>query len=257
MHALKTRKWMTGVAVGAAIVAMSSGPVLAQKGPNEKANDRAKEKVQERSNSADKAKSKEKGKSADKAKNTSKGKSGEKGRTAHNAIEVGAKAPGGTLTTIDGESVELASMYGDGPLVITFYRGGWCPFCNKAMAKWAESQSSLQEAGARWLAITPEKPSFTKETSEKFQGLTVLSDANFEASKAFGLYFDLDEQIKGTYKGYGIDLEEHNANGLWSLPHPATFIIDSDGIVQFVEVHVDYKQRTDPQTVLAALKNIN
>lgn len=245
MHALKTRKWLTGVAVGAAIVAMSSGTVLAQKGPNEKANDRAKEKVQERSNSANNAK------------NTSKGKSDNKGRNAHNAIEVGAKAPGGTLTTIEGESVDLASMYGDGPLVITFYRGGWCPFCNRAMAKWAESQSSLQEAGARWLAITPEKPNFTKETSEKFQGLTVLSDANFEASKGFGLYFDLDDEIKGVYKGYGINLEEHNANGLWSLPHPATFIIDSKGIVQFAEVHVDYKQRTDPATVLAALKNID
>ena len=141
--------------------------------------------------------------------------------------------------------------------MITFYRGGWCPFCNRALAQWQESLSEIDEAGATWIAITPEKPQYTKGTSEKFNGVTVLSDTDFEVAKAFGLYFDVDEETKKIYEGYDIDLAEHNASGHWGLPHPATYIIDSDGVIQFAEVHVNYRERTDPNDVLAALADID
>lgn len=176
--------------------------------------------------------------------------------TTSGALNVGDRAPDATLQTIDAESVDLATLYGDGPLVVTFYRGGWCPFCNRALSQWQESLSSIENARARWIAITPEKPSYTTETTSKYPGVTVLSDSTFQASKAFGLYFDLDEQTKQTYKSYGIDLAEHNANGRWSLPHPATFIIDSKGVIRFAEVHVNYQERTNPKDVIEALESI-
>ena len=173
-------------------------------------------------------------------------------------LRVGQKAPNAVVKTIDGEKVKLKDLYGDGPVVITFYRGGWCPFCNRALTTWRDALPEIESAGARWVAITPQKPEGIEATKEKLSGnLEVLSDSQFSAAKAFKIFYEIPEQTQEKLKSYNIFIDKENANGQWQLPHPSTFIIDSKGVIRFAEVHVDYRQRTDPNDVLAALADID
>jgi len=170
-------------------------------------------------------------------------------------LGVGDNAPRATVKTIEGKSVELESLYGQTPLVITFYRGGWCPFCNRALSAWGEALPEIEAAGARWIAITPEQPSYVAETGSKIAGEPdVYSDFALRAASAFGIAFDVDAETRKTYEGYGIDLAARNANGEWRLPHPATFVVDAEGVIRFAEVHTDYRKRTEPEDVLAVLR---
>lgn len=173
-------------------------------------------------------------------------------------LPVGATVTGeATLTTIDGDEVALSSLWAEGPVVITFYRGGWCPFCNKALTEWQGKLDELGAAGATLVALTPEKPENAGETSEKNGlGFTVLSDEQFQAADAFHVRFTIAPDIKTKYEGYGLDLAQSNASGTWELPHPGTFVIDTDGVVRYAWVQEDYRVRADPDEVIAAVRAV-
>jgi peroxiredoxin len=170
-------------------------------------------------------------------------------------LEVGAKAPEVMVTNADGEEMALSSMWKDKPVIVTFYRGGWCPFCTKALSAWQGRMDDVDAAGAEFVAITPEKVEFIAKTKEKHElGYTVVSDASGDAQRAFNLQFTLDDETIKKYKGYGIDLGKQNADGTWTLPAPATMVIDTEGVIRWIEADWDYKERADPDDVLDAVR---
>ena len=170
-------------------------------------------------------------------------------------LSVGDRAPDATLTGLDGKPVQLASLYKDGPVVLTFYRGGWCPFCNRALSAWHDKLDALKAAGGTFIALTPEKPDLASATREKAGGgYAVYSDSTQAAAKAFKVQFAFDAQAQAKYKGYGVDLSKNNASATWELPAPATFVIDKEGVIRWAFADWDYEKRADPDTVIAAVK---
>lgn len=178
---------------------------------------------------------------------------------ARPGLKVGDAAPAASFTDPDGKVVTLASLYGDQPVLVTFYRGVWCPYCNKALAGWEERLPELKAAGARVVAVSPETPENARKTIEKGH-LTyeVLIDGDHSAAKAFNLNFSVDDATKEKYKGYGIDLAAANVSGTWDLPAPGTFLIVSDGrgggVIKYAFAEWDYKTRANLDEVLAAVK---
>ena len=178
-------------------------------------------------------------------------------KTDEPGLEVGQKAPAAKVQTLEGETVNLADLYAKGPVVVTFYRGSWCPYCTKALAGWQEMASQFTEAGATLVYITPEKPERAQDAAEITPGLTHYIDATHEAARGFRLAFTVDEKTQDVYKNrYSIDLGEFNADGSWDLPSPATFVIGRDGVVRWAFADWDYSKRADPKDALAAVKSV-
>lgn len=172
-------------------------------------------------------------------------------------LQVGDEVPAGlTLTARDGSSVDFASLHEERPVVVTFYRGGWCPYCNVALKGWEESAKAFDEAGYDLVFITMEKPDLATQTFEKNKVETpVYCDTTGSFAKAFNVLFDVDAKTQEKYAQYGIDVAASNANGKWQLPHPGTFIVSTDGDVTWAHCTADYaKGRANPADVLAALK---
>lgn len=170
-------------------------------------------------------------------------------------LRIGDRAPDALIQTRDGQTVSLASLYGNGPVVVTFYRGGWCPYCTRQLSEWQGREDELTAAGGRLVAITAESPDNATQTASKHHlGFDIYSDTTMAAAKAYNVYFDLDAGTKSKYKGYGIDLATSNASGTWSLPAPGTFVVDSKGIIRYAWADWDYTKRADADDVIAAVK---
>jgi peroxiredoxin len=170
-------------------------------------------------------------------------------------LAVGAKAPEAELRTAGNEVVALSSLYKDGPVVVVFIRGGWCPYCTGSLAGWEKKMDDLKAAGASLVVITPEKPDRHEAMTQKHSlHMRVLSDAKMEAARGFGLLFTMDDTTRKTYEGYGIDLAARNTTGTWELPHPGTFVIDRAGVVRYAFAREDYKERAEPAEVMEAVR---
>lgn len=164
-----------------------------------------------------------------------------------------------TLLTAQNQRIRLKDLYASGPIVVTFYRGGWCTYCNDALKEWDGKLDELRATGADFIAITPESPEFALKTGDENEvDFTILSDPDNSAAQAFGVGFQLDPATISRYRGFGINLASTNASGQWTLPHPGTFIIDRDGIVRYSYVSADFVNgRADPDQVIAALRELN
>lgn len=170
---------------------------------------------------------------------------------------VGQRLATVNLTDRDGRTVTLASLYRLGPIVVTFYRGGWCPYCTGALTEWEAHLGELEAMGVRFVAITPEKPELAAETAAK-NGLAmeIYSDHMFEGADRFRLRFSMDPAARARYREYGVDLASANAAGSWDLPAPGTFIVDVNGVVRYSFADWDYTKRADPVEVLAAAREV-
>ena len=171
-------------------------------------------------------------------------------------IKVGQKIPASILKTIDGKSFDLNKAISSKPALVIFYRGGWCPYCNKHLGKLQEMETKILELGYQILAISPDRPAKLKESMDK-QGAkyTVLSDSKMTVSSAFGLAFKLPEKLVKTYKEkYKIDLEGDSGETHHLLPVPAAFIVGTDGMVKFSYVNPNYKVRVEPGVLMAAAR---
>lgn len=176
-----------------------------------------------------------------------------------NPLEKGAAVPQVTLHDVDGNPVDLAAKVKDNPAVLIFYRGSWCPYCNKHLSALIDIEGDLQTLGYELIAISPDKPEGLKEAIDKNElNYTLLSDSSAEAAKAFGLAFEVSTATRVLYKGYGIDLEKASGEDHHILPIPAVIVVDGEGIIQYVYSNPDYKVRLSPSEVLeAARKNAN
>ncbi len=173
-------------------------------------------------------------------------------------VPLGTKVGEATLIDEQSKEVKFSSLFKDGPVVVTFYRGGWCPFCTKALSAWNPKLDELKAAGATFIAITPETPELLVKTKEKSKGrYRVLCDRDMEASKLLKVIFQMDEATQQKYRGYGVDLTKNNANHQWELPAPATFVIDKDGIVRWSFADWDYTKRAEPDEVIKAVKALS
>lgn len=154
-----------------------------------------------------------------------------------------------------GKTVNIYELLSEGPLIINFYRGAWCPYCNLELRAYEELLPQIREAGANLVAISPELPDTSLSLSEKLSlKFEVLSDINNEVARQFGLVFKLDNKLIGLYKKMGIDLEASQGNNNGELPVPATYVVGTDGKILLAYVNSDYSKRLEPEDALAAIK---
>jgi peroxiredoxin len=180
-----------------------------------------------------------------------------KGRPA-DAIAVGTVLGNFTLPDATGTSVSLSNLVADGPAVLVFYRGGWCPYCNLALHQYqSELVPLLAGYGATLAAISPQKPDESLTTAEKHNlQFPVLSDAGAQVARELGIAFQPTEDVLEAQRALGLDIRDGNADGSPELPMPTVLIVDSDQTVRFADVQVDYTSRTELPEILAALDRL-
>lgn len=162
-----------------------------------------------------------------------------------------------SLPNHKGNNVSLSNLLEGGPVVVTFYRGGWCPYCNLELREYQKSLEEIKSLGTTLVAITPELPDASLSTSEKNElAFEVLSDVNAEYAKDLGLVFSLPDALKPIYLSFGIDVEAHNGQGQFGLPLAATFVIAKDGTIASAFVDADYTLRQEPSEVISVLKTL-
>ena len=175
------------------------------------------------------------------------------------ALKVKDSAPDFTLPDAFGHEVSLQTLLAKGPVVVSFYRGEWCPFCNLELRGLQEALPKMQELGATLVAISPEKPEGAIAVTEKNKlTFPVLTDFNNKVARQFGIVFKVGDQLQDFSKNvFKNDLALRNGEDSYELPVPATFVLDADRIVRFAHVEVDYMTgRAEPDQILAALAAI-
>lgn len=178
------------------------------------------------------------------------------------ALGVGDRAPDFALPGASGETVRLGELLIDGPVVLTFYRGGWCPYCNTQLRDFQKALPTIEGVGARLVAVSPQAPDSSRSTAERNAlGYPVLSDADGAVSRDYGLVFRVDDRTRARYEAVGIDLARYHGaapgdDAAWALPVPATYVIDRSGTIRAAFVEADYTQRASPRDVLEALREV-
>lgn len=175
---------------------------------------------------------------------------------AERALKVGQKAPPIVLSNALGRTVDVGALLAEGPVIVTFYRGGWCPFCNMELRAYQALLPRITAAGARVVAISPERPDESLSTAEKNAlSFEVLSDVGHGVAKAFGLYYAFTDELRSAYDGFKLDIPGKNGTpDEWALAMSGTYLIGSDGVVLFADAGVDYRERVDPLDILAVLE---
>lgn len=176
------------------------------------------------------------------------------GITSH-ALKAGDRAPDFRLPDVRGGSVQLKGLLAKGSAVVSFYRGGWCPYCNLELRALQSALPEIRRLGAELVAISPQTPDESLSTAEKNNlSFAVLSDIGSLTAKAYGIAFDLAEELRPIYSREGHALPDKNGDNSWVLPIPATYVIDKDGIIALAFVDVDYRKRLEPAEIIAALQ---
>jgi peroxiredoxin len=174
------------------------------------------------------------------------------------AVAVGDKLAPFALPDATGQTRTLDELTADGPAVIVFYRGGWCPFCNVTLRTYQRDLlPELSKHSARVVAISPETPDASLSTQEKAElSYTVLSDSGARLASALGITFEPSEEGLAAQRTLGADIRTTRADGGTVLPMPTVLIVDPDHIVRFVDIHPDYTGRTETEEILAALQTL-
>ena len=173
---------------------------------------------------------------------------------AGQALGVGARAPDFALPDAMGRTVRLSDLLAEGPVVLTFYRGEWCPYCNTQLRDYQAALDEVRAEGARLLAVSPQTPDGSLTVQDRHAlAFPVLSDVGNRVSRDYGLVFEVDDETRRRYQAVGLDLAAVNGTDAWELPVPATYVIDTDGRVRAAFVEADYTQRASTSDVLAAL----
>ncbi|MGP9419947.1 peroxiredoxin-like family protein [Ewingella sp. AOP9-I1-14] len=176
---------------------------------------------------------------------------------AERAVKVGDRAPAFLLQDENNQPISSAELLAKGPLVVTFYRGAWCPYCNMELQAINEVLPEIQALNGSVVAISPQtQPNSRKAVRNNQLSFPVLSDVNGEIAAAFGLRFRLPDYLIELYANLKNDLPLINDDPSWTLPMPARYVIGQDGVVLYAEVNPDYTQRPDPSELLPVLKQV-
>lgn len=172
------------------------------------------------------------------------------------AINVGDTAPDFSLKNAVGDDIRFSDILAKGPVVLTWYRGGWCPYCNLTLHALQEKLPDFKATGASLLALTPELPDKSMSTTEKLElEFEVLSDIDNQVARQFGVVYSLTEEVGDMYES-GFGLSDYNGNTKQELPLAATYIIDTNGIVQYAFLDAEYRNRAEPSEVLEFLQKM-
>jgi len=167
----------------------------------------------------------------------------------------GMQAPAFEVLSVEGRPVRFDPEYMQKPLVLIFFRGGWCPYCNLHLAELRKAEGELKEMGFDIWFISIDRPELLYDSLEQPDvGYTILSDSGLEATRAFGLAFKVTDEMVERYKTYDIDLEAASGESHHVLPAPSTFIIASDGVIRFQYTNPDYAVRLHPSVLTAAAR---
>lgn len=168
---------------------------------------------------------------------------------------VGDVAPDFRLANVQGGMTSLSGLLERGPVVLSFYRGGWCPFCNLEFKALHDKLPEMRVLGATLVGISPETLAVSQQTVEDYQlAFEVLSDEGNEVARDYGLVMVVDEAIRPYYSQWGIDIPAANGEDSFELPVPATYVIDQSGVIRAAHVDKNYTQRMEPADIIAALK---
>ena len=172
------------------------------------------------------------------------------------ALKAGDKLPAFSLADPEGHTVSSTDLLARGPLVISFYRGVWCPYCNMELQALEEALPKFQDLGASLVAISPQNPANSRK-SVRQNNLTfpILSDPHNDVAAAFGLRFEMQGYLIELYKSLKNDLPAFNGDPSWTLPMPARYVVGQDGIILYAELNPDYTRRPDPEDMLPALRH--
>jgi peroxiredoxin len=150
---------------------------------------------------------------------------------------------------------DLAALIAAKPVVLTFYRGGWCPYCNLELRAYQARLAEIEAMGAALVAVSPERPDHSLSTAEKNDlRFAVLSDVGGDLASALGIRFTLSETVRPFYEKAGHALPNRNGDGSWALPMPASFVIARGGRIALAEIEPDYRKRLEPRAALDALQ---
>jgi len=170
----------------------------------------------------------------------------------------GMKAPDFNVRDVEGNAFGFKAGQQDKPVVLTFFRGGWCPYCNLHLSEMRLAEKQLAEMGFDIWFISIDKPELLLESLDDPEiGYTIYSDSSLDATRAFGLAFRVDDELNKRYLTHNINLEKASGETHHVLPAPATYIIGNDGIINFAYIHPNYKVRLHPDVLLAAAKAYN
>lgn len=167
---------------------------------------------------------------------------------------IGSKAPDFKAKDQDGNEIRLKDQLKKGKVVLVFYRGYWCPYCNRELSRLQDSLALIQEKGATVIAVSPEKPENIKQTVEKTKATySVLYDEGMKIMKGYEVEYELEETTLARYRSSGLDIEKNNGSNGKYLPVPAVYIIDKESNVTYRFFDADYKKRP---SIAEILKNL-
>lgn len=173
------------------------------------------------------------------------------------ALAVGDMAPDFTLPDAQGRPVTLSAVLREGPAVVVFYRGGWCPYCNIQLRAYQRALPEIAALKGRLIAISPQLPDGSLSTAEKNRlEFDVLSDAGNGVARSFGLVYALPEELREAMRSNGKALPGINGDESWELPLPAVYVIAPGGRVALAQVELDYRNRPAPEIIVASLRSL-
>ena len=176
---------------------------------------------------------------------------------ADQSVKQGDKAPDFALPDVNGETVQLSQLLAHGPVVLIFYRGGWCPYCNLALRSYQAILPEIQRAGATLVAVSPQTPDNSLSAREKMDlSFPVLSDRENAVARTYGLVFTVSSDVQAVQQSMGLDLSKVNGSETWELPIPGSYVIAQDRTVALAFVDPDYTHRLEPGAILAALDQL-
>jgi peroxiredoxin len=176
---------------------------------------------------------------------------------AERTLTEGDEIPQINLPNAVGKTIDVNSLLKEGPLVINFYRGAWCPYCNLELNALQKALPEIKSLDAQLIAISPNTPDNSISSIEK-HGLEfeVLTDAGNNIAKEFRLVFNLAEELRPIYQQFNFDIPRYNDDESWELPIPATYIVNTDGKIAHAFVNADYTQRMEPTEIINKLKEL-
>ena len=176
---------------------------------------------------------------------------------AERAVKAGDTAPDFTLTDQDGKPVSLKEMLTEGPVVLSFYRGVWCPYCNIELKALEQSAEDIRARGASLVAISMQGAADSRKSQRDSKlSFPILTDNAGELAAEFGIRWTLQDYVIEFHKMFGVELPKIHGDGKWNLPMPARYVIDTDGTVAYAEVNPDYTRRPDPSDLFPVLDKL-
>ena len=176
---------------------------------------------------------------------------------AGQSLQVGQTAPDFALPNAHGQTVKLSDLLAAGPVVVTFYRGAWCPFCNIALRAYQDILPEIKSLGASFVAISPQTPDHSLTQIEKEHlDYEVLSDPGNAVARQFGIRYTLSDAMNQVSAGFGVDITQFTGDDSLELPLPGTVVIAQDGTIMFSQFFADHSQRAEPAAILEALRGL-